>query len=77
MELGETREVIGLVGLGPHDDGEFELGWWTWKEYWGRGYAGEAAWAFVMHARDVMGLERPGNSRQAGGHSVAYYSMQL
>ena len=56
--LAETGEVIGLVGLQPHDDGQFELGWWIWKEHWGRGYALEAARAFVAHAREVMGLER-------------------
>lgn len=58
VELAETGEVIGLVGLQPHDDGQFELGWWIWKEHWGRGYALEAARAFVAHAREVMGLER-------------------
>ena len=56
--LAETGEVIGMVGIQPHDDGQFELGWWIWKEYWGRGYATEAAAAFIEHARDVMGLGR-------------------
>jgi [ribosomal protein S5]-alanine N-acetyltransferase len=58
VELAGAGEVIGLVGLQPHDDGQFELGWWIWKEHWGRGYATEAAWAFVAHAREVMGLDR-------------------
>jgi [ribosomal protein S5]-alanine N-acetyltransferase len=58
VELLETAQVIGLVGLQPHDDGQFELGWWIWKSCWGRGYASEAAAAFVEYARDVMGLER-------------------
>jgi [ribosomal protein S5]-alanine N-acetyltransferase len=58
VELLATGEVIGLVGLQPHDDGEFELGWWIWKEHWGRGYATEAARPFIAHASDVMGLER-------------------
>lgn len=56
-ELRETGEVIGLVGLQQLDDGEFELGWWIWKEHWGQGFATEAARAFVDHARDVMGLK--------------------
>lgn len=58
VELRATGEVIGLVGLQPHDDGQFELGWWIWKEHWGRGYATEAARPFIVHARDVMGLDR-------------------
>jgi [ribosomal protein S5]-alanine N-acetyltransferase len=51
-------EVIGLAGMQPHDDGQFELGWWIWKDHWGRGYATEAAAAFVAHGRDMMGLKR-------------------
>ena len=58
VELQATGEVIGLVGLQPHDDGQFELGWWIWKAHWGRGYATEAAAAFVRHAGEVMGLDR-------------------
>jgi len=57
VELRETGEVIGLVGLQQLDDGEFELGWWIWKDFWGQGFATEAARAFVDHARDVMGLK--------------------
>lgn len=57
VELAETGEVIGLVGLQQLDDGEFELGWWIWKDFWGNGFATEAARAFVDHARDIMGLE--------------------
>ena len=56
--LVESGEVIGLAGLQPHDDGQFELGWWIWKAYWGCGYATEAATALVAYARDVMGLGR-------------------
>jgi [ribosomal protein S5]-alanine N-acetyltransferase len=56
--LAESGEVIGIAGLQPHDDGQFELGWWIWKAHWGRGYATEAATAFVAYARDVMGLKR-------------------
>jgi [ribosomal protein S5]-alanine N-acetyltransferase len=56
--LEETGEIIGLAGLQPLDDGQFEIGWWIWKEHWGRGYATEVARAYVDHARGVMGLKR-------------------
>lgn len=56
--LAESGEVIGMAGLQPHDDGQFELGWWIWKAHWGQGYATEAATAFVSYARDVMSLKR-------------------
>lgn len=58
VERREGKEVIGLCGLQPLDSGEFELGWWIWKAYWGRGYATEAARAVVGHATGEMGLRR-------------------
>jgi ribosomal-protein-alanine N-acetyltransferase len=56
-ELKAGGEVVGLVGLQPLDSGEFELGWWIWKDYWGQGLATEAARVFVDHAREVMNLD--------------------
>jgi len=56
-ELRAGGEVIGVAGMQPHDDGQFELGWWIWKDYWGCGYATEAMQPFVEHAREVMRLE--------------------
>ncbi|MEE4330366.1 MAG: GNAT family N-acetyltransferase, partial [Wenzhouxiangella sp.] len=40
------------------DNGEFELGWWIWKDYWGQGLAAEGTAPFIDHARDKMGLSR-------------------
>lgn len=57
VEQAETGAVVGLAGMQPLDSGEFEIGWWIWKDYWGRGYAVEAARPFIAHARN-MGLER-------------------
>ena len=56
--LADSGEVVGLVGLQPHDDGQFELGWWIWKAHWGQGLATEAIQPFIDHARDVMRLTR-------------------
>lgn len=59
LVLTGTQEVIGVGGIQPLDaPGAYELGWWVWKDHWGRGYATEAAQALVAHARDVMGLAR-------------------
>jgi len=54
--LKASGEVIGVVGMQQLDNGDFELGWWVWKDYWGRGFATEAASAYVEYARHVMGL---------------------
>ena len=58
LEDRVTGEVIGLCGVQPLDNGEFELGWWIWKTHWGRGFATEAARAVVEHARSAMALDR-------------------
>ena len=57
VQHAETGAIVGLAGMQPLDTGEFEIGWWIWKDYWGKGYAVEAARPFVTHARN-MGLER-------------------
>jgi ribosomal-protein-alanine N-acetyltransferase len=50
--------VIGIAGIQPLDSGEFEIGWWVWKDHWGQGYATEAARAVADHARFRLGLAR-------------------
>lgn len=58
IEQKSTGEVVGLSGLQQLDDGNFELGWWVWKDYWGQGFALEGTQPFVTHARENMGLDR-------------------
>lgn len=61
VELGDRMQVVGVAGMQPLDGadfkGDFELGWWIWKDFWGQGLAVEAVTPFVTHARN-MGLER-------------------
>jgi RimJ/RimL family protein N-acetyltransferase len=49
-------KLIGCAGLGL-GGGEVELGFWIAREYWGRGYATEAARAVLSVAR-VLGHRR-------------------
>jgi len=62
VERSSDGEVIGLCGIQPLDagslDGHFELGWWIWRDHWGRGYASEASRAVLHYARDVLRLDR-------------------
>lgn len=59
MVLRATGEVIGVAGLQPLDlPGEVELGWWVWKDHWGKGYATEAGAALVEYGFSVRGLPR-------------------
>lgn len=51
--------LVGAVGLTINrDHSRAELGYWTGKPFWGRGYATEAARAVVKWGFDSLGLER-------------------
>ncbi len=51
------RELIGMCGYGPrHDNGELDMGYWLGVDYWGNGYATEAASAVVDHAFSVSNV---------------------
>jgi ribosomal-protein-alanine N-acetyltransferase len=57
--LKETGAVIGVGGIQPlGETGEYEIGWWIWKEYWNRGLASEIAGAAKRHAFESMRLPR-------------------
>jgi RimJ/RimL family protein N-acetyltransferase len=54
-------QIIGCIGL-DEQDGQVELGYWFAREFWGRGFATEAA-------RAVIGLTRTlGHHRLVAGH---------
>ena len=56
-ELG--GKPVGSVGLGLHDGGaRAELGFWVGREYWGRGYATEAARRMAEFAVETLGAAR-------------------
>jgi RimJ/RimL family protein N-acetyltransferase len=70
VERRADATFLGFTGLHrmrwyPDD---VEIGWRLARHGWGRGYATEAARAWVEHARDVLGLPRlisvvdPGNA---------------
>lgn len=57
----ETDQPIGHAGVVQQAvDGkkEFEIGYWIAKEYWGNGYATEAAAFFKKYASQQLGLKR-------------------
>ncbi|MBY0509483.1 MAG: GNAT family N-acetyltransferase [Rhodospirillaceae bacterium] len=53
-------QVAGSIGVESeahgHGTNEFELGYWLGREYWGRGYASEAAHAAISFAFEVKGI---------------------
>ena len=66
----EDNRPIGHAGLVPQKvegNDEVEIGYWISKEFWGRGYATEAAAALLEHGRKILGRQRfisliqPGN----------------
>ena len=57
VDLTETGQMVGRVGLGMHDGWpEPELGWHIYDGFEGKGYAFEAAIAARDHAFRVNGL---------------------
>jgi RimJ/RimL family protein N-acetyltransferase len=50
------RTLIGVCGVDPREDGP-EIGYWLGVDYWGQGYATEAARALIDHAFGELGYE--------------------
>ena len=50
--------VVGACGVEPRDGQSPELGYWLGTEFWGRGYATEAARAVIDHAFGTLGCEQ-------------------
>lgn len=49
--------IIGSIGIGLFEDGRRgDLGFWIGREFWGRGYATEAAACLLAFARDELGV---------------------
>lgn len=60
VRLLPDRRLIGATGLKGIDRQNLhaELGYWIRTDYWGRGYATEAARAVVRYAFEELGLNR-------------------
>lgn len=57
--LRETNELVGVIGLVPHQDGESaELGYYIGRAHWGQGLATEAGHATVRLATEDIGYAR-------------------
>ncbi len=48
--------LAGSIGLGASENGEFDLGYWLGRAYWGHGYASEAANAVLEFAFGWLAL---------------------
>lgn len=57
--------LVGAIGLKTAEDSdlvtastEYEIGYWTGRPYWGRGYMPEAMRALIEHAQNDLGATR-------------------
>ena len=54
VEEKETGRVVGTIGAFFREESTvMELGWNTYRAFWGRGYANEAAAAALHHALEI------------------------
>jgi RimJ/RimL family protein N-acetyltransferase len=60
VRLLSGTSLIGSVGLRDidHEHLQAELGFWIGREWWGQGYAGEAAAAVIRFGFEDLGLNR-------------------
>lgn len=60
IRLSPSADLIGSVGLRDIDreHEQAELGFWIGREWWGHGYAREAAAAVIAFGFGVLGLNR-------------------
>lgn len=49
--------LIGAVGLHKKPNGLFDLGYWLGREFWGKGYASEAAKAILLWGEQHMEIK--------------------
>ena len=57
--LKETNELVGMIGLSPHQDGQSaELGYYISRAHWGQGLATEAGQAVVRLGTEDLGYPR-------------------
>lgn len=56
--IEHERELIGVCGFTPSGDGNAELGYWIGKDYWGQGFATEAADALMRYGFTKCGIKR-------------------
>lgn len=73
VEEKETGRLVGSVGAFFREDSTvIELGWNTYRDSWGQGFANEAAAAAIHHAFEtrrepkVRALIAPGNASSLG-----------
>lgn len=77
--LRESGEVVGSIGLlasgAAHSEcvaeGEYELGFWVGREYWGRGIAPEASAMLLRRCFDELGAPRVWCSHYDYNHNSA------
>ena len=59
ITIKDGGKPVGSVGVGLHDEGRRgELGFWVGRDYWGRGYASEAARRMIEFSTETLGVTR-------------------
>ena len=78
LELLETGELVGNVGAFYRENSAvMEVGWNTYRAFWGRGFASEAAASVVDYALQVRREPRIQALITSGNHSSIRVAQRL
>ena len=58
LRTAGAPRLVGCIGLDPMASGDFDLGYWIARPFWGLGLATEAGRAVIANARDTLRLPR-------------------
>jgi RimJ/RimL family protein N-acetyltransferase len=56
--IEHNAELIGICGYTLARNGSAEIGYWIGKDYWGKGFATEAATRLIEHGFSAGGVKR-------------------
>ncbi len=55
---GERPKLLHRVGLSFEENNDYDLGFWIARDYWGKGYATEAAMGLIQYVKKEFKLKQ-------------------
>ena len=71
FNIFENDSVVGGIGLTPHEDDYYELGFWLGRQHWGQGFATEAGKGLLHYAAEELKIKKFKSSFMKGNDASA------